>query len=393
MAIPLLIPRLGWNMEEGIFQGWLKHDGDAVRAGEALFRLESDKATEDIECLDSGILRIAPAGPKEGDKVPVGMVIGEIEESRSSDCGAPIEKPFTAPAMPALPPKAEAAKPPSPIQDGKSRISPRARRVAAELEIDWHKLAGSGRTGRIREQDVRRAALTKEPQAAGKNALSSVRRASAERLVMSRQTTVPVTLTTTANVTNLVALRRQFQAAANADDIVPSLTDFFIKLAALALERHPLLATRWSEDHLVMPSEINIGLAVDTDAGLLVPVLSQVPTLSLRQLAARSRDLVERARLGKLTTKDMQGGVFTVTNLGMYGIDAFTPIINHPECAILGIGRIRRVPVFVNDKIVGQDQVTLSLTFDHRIVDGAPAAKYLQTLTGALENPGPWLMP
>jgi pyruvate dehydrogenase E2 component (dihydrolipoamide acetyltransferase) len=394
MAIPLMIPRLGWNMEEGIFQGWLKQDGDTVRAGEAIFRLESEKATEEIECLDTGILRIAPAGPKEGDTVPVGMVIGQIEELGSSDRGAPMEERMTAPAVPALRSHAAPANSRSSGRERRGHISPRARRVADGLGIDWHKLDGSGRTGRIREQDVRRAALNKEPVAVAKTSpLSSVRRTSAERLVMSRQATVPVTLTTTANVTNLVALRRQFQAGASADDIVPSVTDFFIKLAALALERHPLLAAQWGEDHLIMAAEINIGFAVDTDAGLVVPVLKSVPALGLRQMAARSRDLAERARLGKLAAKDMQGGVFTVTNLGMYGIDAFTPIINHPECAILGIGCIRRVPAFVGEEILGQDQVALSLTFDHRIVDGAPAAKYLQTLTGALESPGPWLMP
>jgi pyruvate dehydrogenase E2 component (dihydrolipoamide acetyltransferase) len=212
-------------------------------------------------------------------------------------------------------------------------------------------------------------------------------------LEKSKDSTVPATLTTTANATHLAALRQQFKVASTADTIVPSLTDFFVKLTALALERHPLLAARWADDHLEMAADINIGIAVDTGAGLLVPVVQRVPALPLRQLAAQSRDLIERARSGKLTARDMQGGVFTVTNLGMFGIDSFTPIINYPECAILGIGRIRRLPAFVAEQIVGQDQVTLSLSFDHRIVDGVPAAQFLQTLAQAVENPGPWLMP
>jgi pyruvate dehydrogenase E2 component (dihydrolipoamide acetyltransferase) len=362
-------------------------------AGDALFRLESDKATEDIECLDSGILHIAPAGPKEGDKVPVGMVIGHVEgEVQGSDCKSRVEKPVAAPVQQSARRNASENLQ-SPISNAQAPISPRARRVAAELGLDWRQLQGSGRSGRIREKDVRIAALTKEPRTPDKTVtLTSLRRASADRLVRSRQATVPVTLTTTADVNNLVALRRQFQAATTADNIVPSLTDFFIKLTALALQRHPLLTARWADDHLVLATAINIGLAVNTDGGLLVPVIEQAPSLSLRQLAARSSDLIERARQGKLAVREMEGGVFTVTNLGMFGIDAFTPIINHPECAILGIGRVRRVPALVDDKMSWQEQVTLSLTFDHRVVDGVPVAKFLQTLTQILENPGPWLV-
>jgi pyruvate dehydrogenase E2 component (dihydrolipoamide acetyltransferase) len=380
MAIPIIIPRLGWNMEEGIFLGWLKADGDTIRAGEMLFRLESEKAAEDIECHDVGILRIAPKGPKEGDTVPVSCVIGYLvqpgEKFQIADFKLQIENPTVAPDT----------KPgePSPVRGRSAEsiaASPRARRIATELGVDWTKLTGSGRGGRIREKDVR-AATQSRP--AGKTvALSSVRKAGVERLVKSAQTTVPVTLTTIADVTDLLTLRQKYK---DAGDLVPSLNDFFVKVTAAALQQHPLLTARWADDHLVLPEAMNIGIAIDTDAGLLVPVIHDAATLTLPQIAARSRELIERARTGKLTTKDFQGGIFTLTNLGMFGIDAFTPIINYPECAILGIGCIRRLPVFVNDKVVARDQVTLSLTFDHRVVDGAPAARFLQALTGLLER-------
>jgi pyruvate dehydrogenase E2 component (dihydrolipoamide acetyltransferase) len=249
--------------------------------------------------------------------------------------------------------------------------------------VDWTKLQGSGRNGRIREKDVRAAAQTR---GTGKIVpLSFVRRAGVERLVKSVQSTIPVTLTTTADVTELLKLRQQFKQTL---DPPPTLTDVLVKLTALALQQHPLLTARWAQDHLVLPDAIHIGIAVDTDAGLLVPVVDEAGLSSLRQIAARSRELIARARAGKLTTKDLQGGVFTVTNLGMFGIDAFTPIINFPECATLGIGCIRRVAVLVEDRPVARQQITLSLTFDHRIVDGAPAARFLQTLTNAIENPG-----
>ena len=214
-------------------------------------------------------------------------------------------------------------------------------------------------------------------------------------MVASLRDTAPVTLTTTVDATNLVSLRDQFRAvAAGGDDaVVPGYTDFFVKLAASALQRHPMLNARWDGDEIIMSQDVHIGIAADTDAGLLVPVIADVPALSLRQLAARSRDLVDRARRGLLRASEMQGGTFTVTSLGAFGVDAFTPIINIPQCAILGVGRIRRRPAAVGHRVVPRDEVTLSLTFDHRIVDGAPAARFLQTLSQFVENPGPWLMP
>ena len=148
-----------------------------------------------------------------------------------------------------------------------------------------------------------------------------------------------------------------------------------------------MLNSRWENDRIVLPDGIHIGLAVDTDAGLLVPVVRNVPALSLLQLSARTQDLIERARTRKLAANEMQGGTFTVTSLGAYGIDAFTPIINHPECAVLGVGRIQKRPVVFDEQIVIREQMTLSLTFDHRITDGAPAARFLQTLSGLIENP------
>jgi pyruvate dehydrogenase E2 component (dihydrolipoamide acetyltransferase) len=268
--------------------------------------------------------------------------------------------------------------------------------VAAELGVNWVQLHGSGRTGRIRERDVRAAAALRPPDTTAAEQLQPLtptRRLIAERMVASLRTTAPVTLTTTADVTNLVNLRAQFLTAPAAGTPVPGYTDCILKLTAVALQNHPLLGARWEEDRIVLPREINIGLAVDTESGLRVPVVRGVHALGLRQLAARTRELTERARAGKLTAADMQGGTFTVSNLGPFGIDAFTPIINHPECAILGVGRIVRQPAVVEDRIVPRDVLTLSLTFDHRIVDGAPAARFLDTVRKCLENPVPWLVP
>ena len=212
-------------------------------------------------------------------------------------------------------------------------------------------------------------------------------------MVQSAHTTAGVTLAMTVDATNLVNLRQQFKAVASAGE-TPSITftDIVVKLTALALEKHPLLNARWNGDKIVVESSTNIGIAVDTDLGLLVPVIRDVPGLTLRQLAARSRELIDCARRGALSAAEMQGGTFTVTNLGPMGIEMFTPLINLPECAILGLGRIQKQVVVDDKQFVARDRMMLSLTFDHRIVDGAPAARFLQSLSLLIENPSPWLM-
>jgi pyruvate dehydrogenase E2 component (dihydrolipoamide acetyltransferase) len=416
MASKVTIPRLGWNMDEGIFVGWLKADGQRVAAGESLFSLEGDKATQDVESLETGILRIAPDGPKDGEKIAVGTTIGYLI--------APGEvPPFKADSArhiavnhgtqiregeaPAEPPVVQAR--PEPRPPGiKQRISPRARRVARELGIDAIGLQGSGSGGRIVERDIRAVARAQtapaHPSSPDREAIpcagyreiavTPIRRTIAERMVQSTQTTAGVTLSTTVDVTNLVNLRQQFKAVADASE-APSIavTDIIVKLTALALEKHPTLNARWSAGRIVVSSSIHIGIAVDTDPGLLVPVIRDVPRLTLRQLAARSRELINRARNGALLAAEMQGGTFTVTNLGPMGIEMFTPLINLPECAILGVGRIQKQVVVDDKQFVARDRVTLSLTFDHRIVDGAPAARFLQSLGLLIENPSPWLLP
>jgi pyruvate dehydrogenase E2 component (dihydrolipoamide acetyltransferase) len=166
-----------------------------------------------------------------------------------------------------------------------------------------------------------------------------------------------------------------------------------MKLTAAALQRHPLLAGRWAEDRIILPDALHIGLAVDTEHGLLVPVIRHVESLTLPELARQSRDLIAAVRARRVKAEDLQGGVFTISNLGGFGIEAFTPIINFPETAILGLGAIRREPVVLDDgSLASREQLTLSLTFDHRVVDGGPAARFMQTLRQGIEHPVPWLL-
>jgi pyruvate dehydrogenase E2 component (dihydrolipoamide acetyltransferase) len=405
MAHAVTVPRLGWSMEEGTFVRWLKHDGDTVRRGEALFELEGEKALQEIEAVDDGILRILPDAPQAGSVVSVSQILGYLvaegeplpsqtqmadQESNASgdairlaiDVQHDCESSSHIVAMNSQ----LAAKP-------RLNISPRARRIANELGIDWTRLTGSGAGGRIRECDVR-AAVNSGTQHGVRLPISKRRRVIAERLVVSRQQTVPVTLTTRADATNIAKLREQFQSVGETA-VIPSYQDFIIKMAADVLVRHPLLAGRLDDDAIVLPDNngIHIGMAVDTEDGLLVPVIREAGRLSLIQLADYSRQLIHRARSGKLSAADLQGSVFTITNLGAFGIDAFTPTINYPEAAILGLGAIRRESVILDDgQIAAQYQLTLSLTFDHRIVDGAPAARFLQDLVSAITSPSSWLL-
>jgi pyruvate dehydrogenase E2 component (dihydrolipoamide acetyltransferase) len=392
MPLPVTVPRLGWNMEEGTFVEWVKADGDPVRPGEVVFRLEGDKAVEEVESLDAGTLHIPADGPRPGARVRVGAVIGLLlQPGEAPPAAAPPPQPATktepAAGSERIPP---ADAPPGAAGPAPPPVTPRARRLAKRLGIDPAQVRGGGRNGRVREREVAAHAPSTEPSHGRIVPLTPVRRAIAARMVESLRTAAPVTLTSAVDVTNLVNLRGQYKAVA-AGGPVPSYTDFIVKLTAVALQKHPPLAARWTDAGLVHADRIDIGIAVDTDAGLLVPVIRDVPALGLAAVAARARDLVERARRGSLTAGDLRGGCFTVTNLGAFGVDAFTPIINPPECAVLGVGRIARRPVMAGDRVLGREVVTLSLTFDHRVVDGAPAARFLQTLATCLENPAPWL--
>jgi pyruvate dehydrogenase E2 component (dihydrolipoamide acetyltransferase) len=262
--------------------------------------------------------------------------------------------------------------------------------VAAEVGVDWSGLQGSGRHGRIRERDVR--AVAGDRSAGRLIPHTSTRRLVAARMLAGVTQAAPVTLTTRAEATNLVGLRAQFQATGSAEG-VPTYTDLVVKLTAGVLREHPLLQAQWRQDGLFVPDSVDVAIAVDAEAGLLVPVLRAADRLTLREVAARSRELIGLARAGRLTAEQMRGATFTVTNLGGLGVDAFTPIIHLPQCAVLGVGRIVREPAVVEDRVVPRHALTLSLTFDHRVVDGAPAARFLDALRGRIEQPAPWLIP
>jgi pyruvate dehydrogenase E2 component (dihydrolipoamide acetyltransferase) len=387
MSHEIRVPRLGWSMEEGTFVRWLKQPGEAVRVGEPLFELEGDKATQAVESLDAGTLHVPSDAPNPGAVVAVGTLLGyllaagETVARSTMSASTPLSTAHAGSERRSAPPASKPSTAARPI------ASPRARRIAKELGMDLTCLPGSGRDGRIRAEDVTAAAKT---GAATAVTPLSRRRTIAQRLRRSQEHTVPVTLTTTLDATNLVALRDGYKSAKST--VTPAYTDIIACVVARVLAQHPHLAARWDGAELIgaqaTDAGFDIGIAVHTDAGLLVPVLRGLGRKPLPQVAEESRLLIERARAGKLTAPQMQGGVFTITSLGAYGIDAFTPVLNYPEIAILGVGAIRPEAVVLSDgRVAARQRLTLSLTFDHAALDGVPAAAFLRELAAALTAP------
>ena len=385
MAEEIAMPRLGWTMEEGTLVEWLKTEGEQVETGEILFTVESDKALNEIETFSSGILCIPPGAPQPGDTVPVGTLLGYLlqtgEEmpteraSASGDPASPIPVLATLHKQP-IP----AAKPLS--TKGNPSISPRARRIANELNISWHHIKGSGQTGRIIERDIRVVAA-QPPASTG-----HIRELIANRLWQSQNETAAVTLTTEADATGLVDLRAGFKASQGTD--APTYNHMIAKLTALALGEHPALNASWQNGAPHQYESVHLGLAVDTEGGLLVPVIRDADSKSLAQIATEARALALKARRHTLGPDALQGGTFTISNLGMYGVDAFTPIINLPQAAILGLGRIVEKPAVFQGQVVPRALMALSLTFDHRILDGGPAARFLDRVRTFIEQPDLW---
>jgi pyruvate dehydrogenase E2 component (dihydrolipoamide acetyltransferase) len=429
MPIEIVVPRLGWSMDEGTFGEWLKRDGEHIKEGDMIFVLEGEKASQEIESFDSGILHIPSDAPEPGDTVAVGQLLGyllaEGESAPARSTVQTVAKSTSTSESPAARRRArelgvdlnslETADPTgrvraedlratglpasttvtSPHGNSRRAVTPRARRKARELGVDSSQVSGSGRNGRTRERDViafarrtRPVSIADDAQVASgtQQPVSKIRRTITQRMLAGVHQTAPVTLTTKVDATQIQAFRERLkleQAGGN----IPSYSDILMKLVAVALPECPALNACWLNNGVFHYDHINMAIAVDTEAGLVAPVINNVASLSLDEIASQSRVLAEQARAGTLSQSQLQGGTFTITNLGMFDIDFFTPIINLPQAAILGVGRIVREPVVVDDMVVPGYQLGLSLTFDHRVIDGGPAARWLQRLGRMIQQP------
>jgi pyruvate dehydrogenase E2 component (dihydrolipoamide acetyltransferase) len=446
MAEEFFIPQLGQTVEEVTLVGWLVEDGAKVEQGQALMEVETDKAVFPVEANAKGYLHRGPF--QAGDVLPVltvVAVIGKAEEGFPAAAAAP-QKPAGAhpPAatLESSPDQEKSAGAPggreqlfasprarklaaeksvdlahvAPSGGGGARVTerdvaaflmsappatPLARKIATEAGIGLGGMSGSGPLGKITKDDVvhamssatLRAPLASAPElpvadVVERIPLKGVRAVIAERMAASVHTTARVTLISEVDASSFVQARTRIKEQVEKDwGFAPSYNDLLAKVVAAALRQCPYMNARLTENAIERLGHIHLGMAVDTDRGLMVPVIRDADRKSLRAFGVEFRTLVERARSGRSLPEDISGGTFTITNLGTYGIDAFTPVINMPEAAILGVGRIVPKPTVVEGAVVVRPLWTLSLVFDHRLTDGAPAAKFLQTIAQYIEEP------
>ena len=402
MASEVKLPRLGQGMESGTIVKWLKSEGERVEKGDPLYELDTDKVTQEVEAEASGVLlKIAiPEG-----EVPVGRTIAVIgeegEQVELSENGASEQPPPAAETevqtveTPAREPETASIGEPVTAQrdGGRVKASPLARRIARERGIDLASLRGTGPEGRIVAEDVERAGVSAPAAAAPAPApvsgeverieLTSIRKTIARRLTEAWQ--IPVfQLQTSADMTRANALVARLRE----DGTKATVTDVLTKVCAAALMRHREVNAQYSEDAILRYPTANVGIAVAAPQGLVVPVIRSAERLRLAEIAAERAEVVGRARENKLQRSDLEDGTFTISNLGMYRVERFTAVLNPPQAAIVAVGATEERAVPVDGEIVVRPMLTLTATFDHRAVDGAPAADFLQTVKELLEEPG-----
>jgi pyruvate dehydrogenase E2 component (dihydrolipoamide acetyltransferase) len=419
------MPSLSDAMEEGTILTWLKADGDHIDRGEELVEIETDKATMTYESPAEGVLEIIA---EAGSTVPVGAVIARMgvagSESSSATAGNRGEEvrkdAGSSAATEEIPPSAivTVAAPSSTNGDASIRATPLARRLAEAHGVDLSGLSGSGPRGRVRRADVQRAAGIEpaptttpggvEPQAptrteanrAGPGApadgagakgavetiqLTRLQQVIARRMSEAKATVPEFQVETEVGFDAALAMRTQFKQQAG--DRTPSFNDLIIKACALALRDHPRVNGSYRDGVFELHGRINIGMAVAADDALVVPTVFDADTRSLGSIAFETKRLAERVRDGNITPPELAGGTFTVSNLGMYGMSAITPVINPPQAAILGVGSVRALPAVVHGELTERHVLTLRLSCDHRILYGADAARFLATVRGYLEQP------
>jgi pyruvate dehydrogenase E2 component (dihydrolipoamide acetyltransferase) len=392
MATEIKLPRLGQGMESGTIVKWLKSEGDSVEKGEPLYELDTDKVTQEVESDASGVLlKIAV---QEGE-VDVGKTIAVIGEK-----GEKVEAPKEA-----EPQKEEPKREREPAAavtelrqqsrtDGRVKASPLARRIARERGVDLAGIHGTGPEGRVVAEDVERAATTGTPAPVAPpvtaeveiEQLSSMRKTIARRLTEAWQAPV-FQLGVTVDMERAQAIRGKL-VELNQEGAKPTLSDLLTKICAAALLRHRSINALYRGDAIELYPTANIGIAVAIPHGLVVPVIRSCERLSVHEIANARADLVDRARSGKLRQEDLDGGTFTISNLGMYGIERFIAVLNPPQAAILAVGSVEDKVVAVNGEPKVRPRMELTLTCDHRAVDGATGAQFLTTIKAFLEEPG-----
>lgn len=409
MVTEVVMPKMGYDMTEGTIVRWRKQEGDEVKRGEVIADVETTKVTVEVESYGAGVLRkiLVP----EGQTVPVGEIVAIIADRDESIPGLEEKAPARQRAAPAV---KEAAKPteaetPEPAEDeGVLRIaaSPVARRMAREQGVDLRRVKGTGPGGRIVKEDIE-AFVKKRPAEAPKAAptpvaavptatpheipheerdLPRIRQVIARRMAESKRVVPHFSVTSEIDMTEALRLRTSLNALRDEGAKI-SVTDMLVKAAAKTLKEFPDMNASYAEGKLRVYQQVNIGIAVALDHGLLTPVIADCDKKPLTQIAREAKDLVERARTGRMRPEDFTPGTFSISNLGMFDVEDFVAIINPPEAAILAVGSVIPRPVVVDGEVKVADRMRVTLSADHRVVDGAVAARFLQRFKVFLEQP------
>lgn len=415
MAVKVEMPKLSDTMEEGVIAKWNVEEGDKVESGDIIAEVETDKATMEVEVFDDGtILKILA---EEGDAVPLGnlmAIIGEegedisdlLEEAKSQGSGSegteekeqkkssgePKEDEDYDPVFGDLDEKGNGQHPESSTDSGRIKASPLARKMAEEEGIKLSNVKGSGPQGRIIKRDIEDYEPSKAPAAPAttvsredkEHRVSQMRKTIARRLSESKFSSPHYYETIEIDMSAVWDARKKLNEIS---ETKISFNDIVVKACATALRQHPDINSSWQGDKIIEHGDVNIAVAVGIDEGLVTPVINNTDQKGLQQIAAEGRELAEKARDRNLQPEEMEGSTFTVSNLGMFGIEEFTAIINPPNACILAVGAIREVPVVEDGEIVPGKRMKVTLSSDHRIVDGVSAARFLNTLKGMLENP------
>ena len=393
MAIQVLMPKIGLTMVEGKILEWKKKEGDWVEKGEILFVFETEKVTIEVEAPDSGVL--AKILVRVEETAPVGTVVGLLVPKGGELVEVPVRKKETPSPRKEAHPRGLGAPLPNRV-----RATPLAKKMSREKGLDWRQVPGTGPGGRIRRADVERALsgqpLSKLPEPVGPQGpekqklikMTGMRKMIAQKMLASKIETAQIYMSNTINAARILEYReKSLPVVEKKAGVRLTITDILMKITAAAISRHPVMNTRWAPGGIHWFDDIHMGMAMALEEGLIVPVIWDIGKKSLAEIAKARAELVEKGKKGKLIPDDMKGSTFTFSSLGMYGIEEFCPIINQPESAILGVGAILDKPVVMNKEVVVRPMMKVTLSYDHRVIDGARAAEFMKTLKECMEDP------
>lgn len=392
MPTSVLMPKFGLTMTEGKIVEWRKKEGDEVTKGETLFIFETEKVTYEVEATESGIL---------------GKILVKVDETASvgTTVGYIVQRGEKIPEVP-IPPEARAetreevtvaeAAPVAHGQQARLKATPKARKLAKKYNIELTLVRGSGLGGRIRRIDIEKAREEREmrvvptakPPVGKLVKFTGMRKIIAQKMLQSKTQTAQAYMGHTVDVSKILESREIWIPIVQKNAGVRlTITDMMMKITAAALGIHPIMNTRWTDEGILWIEDIHMGMALALDEGLVVPVIWNINRKNLSEIAKTRADLVQKGRKGQLTPDDMKGSTFTLSAMGMYGLEDFLPIINQPESAILGVGAIMEKPVVVDKEIVIRPMMKITLSYDHRVIDGAKAGQFMMTLKELIENP------